>query len=175
MDQLSENTIFLLVCMFFSVFCPDRNRNVWIVISSACVLNILLNASVFNKMDSTWLPAWYCTLEVLTIFFLRKFAWNKLGKSHALILGPVFVFHFFLCWDATLGSNLIYDSYETLIRSAMLVQLTLGTNGLFEMALDFYSRCRAYLAYFGKRGTVNEMGYTVNRIKVEETQGAGKR
>jgi len=167
-----SNTIFLFVCMFFSVFGPLRNRNVWNVLTFACFLNIMLGAAVFDKMDSAWLPAWYGFLECLTISLLYLLAWNPLGKTQALILFGAWVCHICLYMDVTLGSNLVYDSYETLILAVMLTQLLTGTNGLFEMARDFCSRCRASLAYFDTSGTVNEMGYTRNRIKVEENQGA---
>ena len=172
MDHLSENTIFLIVCMFFSVFGPERNRNVWSVLTFACLLNIVLGAAVFDKMDSAWLPAWYGFLELLTINLLYRFAWNPLGKTQALILFGAWICHICLYRDVTLGTNLVYDNYETLILAVMLTQLLTGTNGLFEMARDFCSRCRAGLSYSDSSGTVSEMGYTRNRIKVEENQGA---
>jgi len=125
----------------------------------------MLGAAVFDRMDSAWLPAWYGFLELLTINLLYRFGWNLLGKTQALILFGAWVTHICLYMDVSLGSNLIYDHYETLILSAMLAQLLTGTNGLLEMAMDFYSRCRGAFAYFDSSGTPAEMGNTRDILK----------
>ena len=171
MDHLSENTLFLFVCMLFSVFGPERNRNVWSVLTFACFLNIILGAAVFDKMDSAWLPMWYGALECLTIGMLYRFAWNALGKMQALILGEVWITHLCLYLDVGLGSNIVYGQYEHLILAAMILQLLLGTNGLFEMAREYRFRAASFLALYRASNPSIQMGLVRNPIKTQEAQG----
>lgn len=175
MNHLSENTLFFLICIFFSALGPERNRNVWGVLSFACLLNILLNSAIFNQMDSAWLPVWYGCLECLTIGMLYRFAWNTLGKTQALILGGVWFVHICLFVDVVLGNNLIYANYESVILAAMIAQILLGSNGLFEMARDFCSKLRASLAYFGASVSPRQMGMVRDTIKVASTEGIRER
>jgi len=132
--------VFLSYCAILARWGIGGDKGVWTVLA----LSGLFNLSYAGWIeDGNWLVLTAALGEFLTIKAIQMWGWNALGKRQSLILGLLWMVHLFLYLDLNLGTSMVYDRYELIIRLLATAQLILGTNGIIDLGERVCIRLRA--------------------------------
>lgn len=124
--------LFLTACVLLAAYGKPEDRPAWTVICAAGLLNLLLGLTV-DRWDSPLKLPLFSSLELLTVYGLRKFAWNRMGVLQSFACLSAWTAHMLLVIDLYTGLSMIYDNYETVILGIAAYQMLLGSDGFIHM------------------------------------------
>jgi len=107
------------------------------------VFSMAANSLLLDHYDSSAVLTGYGMIEVFTVSLLISFASGSLAKFQASLVMVAWLLHLVAYIDLEMGTNIVYSKYELLIISVVLIQLSLGFNGIISIFKRAYSKCLA--------------------------------
>ena len=111
-----------------------EDKLTWLVLCSFSVLSVALNAILWDRIDHPLEHLGFASIEAAKILILLRFAGGRLPVYMSALLSVAWLANFGLYLDLKLGTNLVYDQYETLIAAITLGQLIPFFDGLARKA-----------------------------------------
>jgi len=124
---------FLTYCLILSLWGIERDRPAWRVLAAFASIDICVELA-FPDGFGDWTASINGIEEILVANALMFFAWSPIVKWMMGVIGLLWISHLCLYLDVETGSNIIYDSYEPVIRALIVLLASLGSNGTTHVA-----------------------------------------
>lgn len=112
------------------------------------LLRAFLNVFLFDHIDYYDEHIWFATREFIVIMILLRYFPIPLGVFQISCLSVALIVNWILYFDLVVGTNVVYDHYESYIVSIDLIQLFPASYGITQAVRKLY---RDTLAAFAVR------------------------
>jgi hypothetical protein len=171
---VSSIAILYTLGLLLAYLCSEgRDRHVWGILLAFSMLRAALNTVLFDHIDAYGEHIWFATREWIVIMVLLRFTPSRLGVFQSLCLGVAWIVNFALYFDLVVGTNVVYDHYESYILGIDLMQLFPASYGITQAIRKLYRKALGslHVRSSGRGNCLASEGFLIQTKETKKTEG----
>jgi hypothetical protein len=164
--------VFALLLFLAYLVSEQRERPVWGILLAFSIISGILNAILWDHINEDWEHIAFASIDWACLLLIWRICPNRLGVFQISCLFVAWIVNWILYFDLVVGTNVVYDHYESYILGIDLMQLFPASYGIAQAFNRICGAALGTLRDLRSSRSFNPLRVDSDCAKKEETQAS---